>query len=311
VKGVDYMGRILVGLSSWADPELISSGFYPPEIKTSVERLSYYATKFPVVEMDSSYHFLPTRRNSTAWIEATPAGFLFEIKAFSLLTQHPAPLESLPRDMRDIAIDAVNKEGNLYLRNLPENLSQEIWSRFEASIQPFVSAAKLGAITFQFPPWFYPRPENYEYILECKEKLSRYRLAVEFRTGSWLSQEHRGQTLQLLRENGLALVCVDEPQGLKSSVPPLAEATASLSVVRFHGRNQENWERKSIPVTEKYNYYYNQDELTEWVPKIKSLSDNAGQVFVIFKNKHLDYALKNARQMIELLDKPASVEPGI
>lgn len=307
VEGVNNMGKILVGLSSWADPELISSGFYPPEIKTPVERLNYYATRFSIVEMDSSYHFLPTRRNSETWIEATPPGFLFEVKAFSLLTQHPTPLESLPRDVRDIALNAINKEGNLYLHNLPENLSKEIWSRFEASIQPFVSAGKLGAITFQFPPWFHPRPENYQYILECKEKLSRYRLAVEFRTGSWLSEEHLDQTLQLLRENGLALVCVDEPQGLKTSVPTIAEATSSLAVVRFHGRNQGNWERNNIPVTEKYNYYYQQDELREWVPKIKRLADNTEQVLVIFKNKHLDYYLKNALQMIALLEQPASV----
>jgi uncharacterized protein YecE (DUF72 family) len=303
------MGKILIGLSSWADPELIESGFYPAEIKTADARLQYYASQFPVVEADSSYHFLPTRRNAETWTQATPPGFLFEVKAFSLLTQHPAPLESLPRDMRDIAINAVNKEGHLYLHNLPENMAKEIWQRFEASIQPFVSAGKLGAITFQFPPWFHSHPENFEYILECRHKLSGYRLAVEFRAASWLNEEHREPTLQFLKENGLALVCVDEPQGLKSSVPPLAEATASLSVVRFHGRNQANWELKNIPVTEKYNYYYRDAELEEWMPKIKRLANSSEQVIVIFKNKHRDYAVKNARRMMELLEFPNSKKP--
>ncbi len=43
---------------------------------------------------------------------------------------------------------------------------------------------------------------------------------------------------------GQSLVCVDEPQGFQSSVPLLAEVTASLGVVRFHGRNRDNWEKK-------------------------------------------------------------------
>ena len=300
---MNQMGKIIIGLSSWADPELIESGFYPPDIKAPEERLSYYAKMFQIVEMDSSYHFLPTRRNSEIWIEATPPGFLFEVKAFSLLTQHPTPVSSLPRDMREKAISAISKKGNLYLHKLPEDMTKEIWTRFESSIQPFVVADKLGAITFQFPPWFHPSPENYEYILACKEKLSLYRLAVEFRAGSWLSEEHREKTLQILRKNGLALVCVDEPQGLKSSVPPLAEATSSLAVVRFHGRNRENWERSNIPVTEKYNYYYEDHELEEWVPKIKRIATNVEEVFVIFKNKHLDFAAKNARKMMELLEQ--------
>ena len=301
-RGIKREGKISVGLSSWADPELVESGFYPKEIKTAEERLHHYATKFSIVELDSSYHFLPTRRNSSLWINATPQGFLFEVKAFSLLTQHPTPMSSIPRDLRETITKAINKTGNIYLKDLTAELSDAIWFRFESSIQPFVSAGKLGSITFQFPPWFHPRPENYEFILECKERLPGYRLAIEFRTGSWLTEEHREQTLNFLKKNGLALVCVDEPQGLRSSVPPIAEATAPLAVVRFHGRNKKNWERKNIPVTEKYNYFYDEHELAEWVPAIKKLAGEAEQVFLIFKNKHQDFALKNALQMQEMLE---------
>jgi uncharacterized protein YecE (DUF72 family) len=294
-------GTILVGISSWADPELIESGFYPQSIKTSTERLGYYAANFQVVEMDSSYHFLPTLRNLTTWIEATPEGFLFDAKAFSLLTQHPTRLNSIPRDMRDKAQDFLNKEGHLYIQHMDKETADQIWFRFASSIRPLETAGKLGLITFQFPSWFHPNEENYEYLKKCKDKLSGYRVAIEFRFQNWLNEEHRENTLRLLRENGLSLVCVDEPQGLKSSLPPLAEVTAPFAAVRFHGRNRDNWERQDITPNEKYNYLYNEDELREWAVKIKQMSITAEKVLVIFKNKHLDYAVKNARQMIKLL----------
>jgi uncharacterized protein YecE (DUF72 family) len=299
------MKKILIGTSSWADPELVESDFYPPGIKTTEERLGFYASQFPILEMDSSYHFLPARKNLTAWIEATPPGFVFEIKAFSLLSQHPTAINSLPRDIRDQAGNALNKKGHLYIDNLSEELANRVWEHFITAVEPLHLAGKLGAITFQFPPWFHPIEQNYEYILKCKEKLSLYRLAIEFRTGSWLNDEHRDETLQFLRKNRLALVCVDEPQGLKSSVPPVVEATDSLAVIRFHGRNRDNWERQDISVNEKFNYLYEANELQEWVPRIKRIADATDELFIIFKNKHRDFAVKNAKQMITLLAKPA------
>jgi uncharacterized protein YecE (DUF72 family) len=245
-----------------------------------------------------------------AWIEATPPGFVFDVKAFSLLTQHPTTLGSLPRDMREQVGSVSNKEGHLYIHHLPEDLANGIWERFASAIEPLSLAGKLGVVTFQFPPWFHPNTPNYEYILICRQKLSQYRLAIEFRTGDWWNDEHRERTLHLLKDNGLSLVCVDEPQGFKSSMPPIVEATAALAVVRFHGRNKENWERKDIPVYEKFNYFYREDELQEWVLKIRKLAETTEEVIVIFKNKHQAFAVRNAWQMIEFLKQPAEIKPS-
>jgi uncharacterized protein YecE (DUF72 family) len=124
---------------------------------------------------------------------------------------------------------------------------------------------------------------------------------MEFRVGSWLDDEHKSRTLNLLRKLNIALVCVDEPQGFRSSVPPESEVTARLAVVRFHGRNDENWEKKGIMSTERFNYLYSPGELTEWVPKIRSMAEKADTVHVIFKNKHADYPIRNAIEMKGLL----------
>ena len=48
-----------------------------------------YAKHFPLVEVDSAYYALPSEQTAALWAERTPARFTFNIKAFSLSTQHP------------------------------------------------------------------------------------------------------------------------------------------------------------------------------------------------------------------------------
>ncbi|MBI2908506.1 MAG: DUF72 domain-containing protein [Chloroflexi bacterium] len=295
------MGRILVGISSWHDQALIASGrFYPPEAKTTEARLEFYARRFLVAEVDSSYHRMPGRADVALWVEATPPGFVFDVKAYSLLTGHPTPFGALPRVIRAEFGEAIPKEGNLYINKLPPEAADALWAMFARSLEPLAEAGKLGVVLFQYPPWFHVRKENFDYMAHCRERLAQYRLAVEFRTGGWLNDENAARTLEFLRQHELALVCVDEPQGLKSSVPPLAEVTAATGFVRFHGRNSENWETREASDT-KFKYLYSDEELKEWAPKIRRMAERAEEVHVIFKNKFEDYPVRNALQMIELL----------
>jgi uncharacterized protein YecE (DUF72 family) len=95
---------------------------------------------------------------------------------------------------------------------------------------------------------------------------------------------------------------VDEPQGMKSSVPPIAAATAELAVVRFHGRRAETWEAKSVGVEERFRYLYAEDELREWVPRIETLARETNQVHALMNNCYADYGVRNARQLALLLE---------
>jgi hypothetical protein len=64
---------VLVGTASWADKPLLQSGrFYPNDVKTPEARLRYYASQFPLVEVDSTYYALPSEENSRKWVERTP-----------------------------------------------------------------------------------------------------------------------------------------------------------------------------------------------------------------------------------------------
>ena len=95
------MSRILVGTTSWTEKTLVESRrFYPSDVHTAEARLRFYASQFPVVEVDSSYYGLPSSRNAGLWAERTPDGFVFDVKAFRLLTQHQTPPDALPKDIR-------------------------------------------------------------------------------------------------------------------------------------------------------------------------------------------------------------------
>jgi uncharacterized protein YecE (DUF72 family) len=297
------MGDILVGTCSWTDPTLIESGrFYPTWARSAEARLQYYASQFPIVEVDSSYYALPNEKTSGLWVNRTVERFLFDIKAFRLFTQHPTPHQALPKDIRQALPMELKEKANLYLRDLPQELTDELWKRFEQALLPLDSSGKLGVVLFQFPPWFYPGNEQRDYIVACRERLPQYRLAVEFRHNSWVNEKNIERTLAFLGDNDLPYVCVDEPQGFKSSVPPIVEATSDIALVRFHGRNRETWEKRGVTATERFNYLYSEEELKEWVPRIKELASKTRQLHVLFNNCYSDKAVVNSRQMKLMVD---------
>ncbi len=297
-------GRILVGTSSWTDRTLTQAGtFYPREAGTAEARLRFYASQFPIVEVDSTYYAPPSERNAALWALRTPPDFTFNVKAYSLLTDHPTRPDSLHRDLREALPAKVRGKRSLYRGDLPDEVVDEVWQRFHDALMPLHSAGKLGAVLFQFPQWFVISRRSKAYIEECAERLADFRLAIEFRHESWLAERNRGETLRFLRERDLPLVCVDMPQGFASSIPPIAVATASdLAVVRFHGRNREAWGRRSETATERFRYLYAKEELEEWVPRIRGLAEQTRETHVLMNNCYRDYAVRGARDLQALLD---------
>jgi uncharacterized protein YecE (DUF72 family) len=83
-------GAIRIGTASWTDPTMTASGvFYPSGADSAEERLQFYASRFPLVEVDATYYSLPVRRTSELWVERTPPDFTFDIKAHALMTGQP------------------------------------------------------------------------------------------------------------------------------------------------------------------------------------------------------------------------------
>jgi uncharacterized protein YecE (DUF72 family) len=294
------VGETLIGTASWTDKTLLASGWYPNDAKTPEKRLAFYASQFPVVEVDATYYAPPSEKNAVLWVERTPAHFTFNVKAFSLMTQHPAAVRALPKDIREKAPESKTR---VYPKDLPAKQIDKIFEMFASALMPLHSAGKLGYILFQFPEWFVPGDESRSYIVRAAERLPDFRVAVEFRRGTWMTEKSAPRTLAFLSEHNLPYVCVDMPQGFDSSVPPVVAATAGdLAVVRFHGHNDANWKKKGVTTAERFDYQYSLKELKQWAPKLEELAGESKRLHVMFNNCYGDKAVRNAKQMADLLE---------
>ncbi len=295
---------IRVGTASWTERTLLESGlFYPPTARTAERRLRWYAERFDVVEVDSTYYALPSARNAAAWTERTPPGFLFGVKAFAAMTGHPVEPRRLDRDLAAALPRALREARSVDVEMLPPDVLDEIWTRFRTNLEPLVAARKLAYVLLQMPPWLRPDDDGVAAIEAAAARLSGLRCAVEFRQVEWLEPARAERTLAWLRDHGLVYVCVDEPQGTRSSVPPVAEATSdALAVVRFHGRRLETWTRPGVPTTERFRWDYTREELAEWVPRLHALARPGRTVLALMNNCYRDYAVKSAQTLASLLD---------
>ncbi len=192
------MTGTFLGTCGWEYPEW-SGRVYPKG--GPADHLRYYASLFPVVEVDMTFYRRPSPRQVASWVARTPGRFRFTAK--------------LPRTITH----------ELRLERTDEELA-----RFREAIHPLADSGRLACLLAQLPPSL-PFVEGtvrrfYEALpadLPC---------AVEFREPSWLGEE----SIRLLREFSLAYVVVDEPL-----LPIRLEVTAPFAYVRWHGRGREVW----------------------------------------------------------------------
>jgi uncharacterized protein YecE (DUF72 family) len=293
------VGNVYYGTSSWTDKTLLASKrFYPPSAKSAADRLRYYAERFPLVEVDSTYYALPSERNAALWIERTPPHFVFNVKAFGLLTHHPVGTRALPAKLREQIGDDKQR---LYRKDFPPESLETVDDMFVSALRPLEAAGRLGAVLFQFPRWFVRSRPNIDYLRELAERFP-YQIAVEFRGPTWMEEDRADRTLSLLSDLGMTYVVVDEPQGFKTSIPPVVAVTSpELAVLRFHGRNADTWERPGLTAAERFRYLYSEEELEKWVEPARELAAGARQLHVLMNNCYEDYGIRNAAQMGALL----------
>jgi uncharacterized protein YecE (DUF72 family) len=294
--------NILVGTASWTDKTLIECGrFYPRDCKSAEARLRYYATQFPLVEVDSSYYGVPTPVNAQLWAQRTPPGFVFNVKAFRLFTGHQTQPIVLHKDLQQAL--GPNPPNMLYYRDTPADIREELWKRFIEALAPLRHAGKLGAVHFQFAPWLLRNREGMAHVRHCVERMAGHPVAVEFRNKTWFEPGHLEHTLAFERELGVVHTIVDSPQGFANCVPCVWEVTnPALAIVRLHGRNHETWNIKgATSASSRFDYWYSAQELGAMVPPIRRMAGLAQHVHVLFNTNYEDQGQVSARAMRELL----------
>jgi len=190
--------------------------------------------------------------------------------------------------------------GFVFATKLPKLITHDKWlklsdgveddtHRFLALMRPL--AERLGPILIQLRPKF-----NYdEHVGHLENYLDiipkNYEWAVEFRNLSW----SRDETYDILRKHNVAYTVVDEPL-----LPPEVHNTADFAYVRWHGHGAQLW----------YDYEYSMDQLEEWKPKVEEIKSNVRRTYGYFNNHFNANAVKNAVEMLELLDQ-ATLEQKI
>jgi uncharacterized protein YecE (DUF72 family) len=296
---------ILVGVASWTDPSMTAPGvFYPEGVSTPEARLRYYADRYPIVEVDSTYYAIPARTMAERWAARTPDGFTFDVKAHALMTGQPSEVNRLPKVLRGALPASLAGKARIYAADLPDDLRDEVWRLFLDALEPLRASARLGAVLLQYPRWVGPSRANAAMIEDAKRRLEGWTAAVELRNRAWFDGRTRQRTLDLLRRNELAYVAVDSPPGFQSSVPAVPQATSErLAVVRFHGRNTETWEARVTQVSQRFRYLYDETQLREWLPMIRAISEQTEEVHLVFNNCYGNYATTNALEMGTLLTR--------
>jgi len=198
--------RVRVGCSGWNYQDW-RERVYPRGLPPS-KWLEHYATLFDTVEVNNTFYRLPRVEAVARWVEQSPPGFVFAVKASRYLTH--------VKRLRDLG-DGVE--------------------RFYAHIEPLAGSPKMGPVLWQLPRTF---KRDDERLAGALEALPPGRHCFEFRHESWFADE----TYELLRRHNAALVIGDHPQRLFQA----HELTADWTFIRFHyghrGRNGNYSERE-------------------------------------------------------------------
>ena len=240
-------------------------GQYYPQDLNQKDWLTFYAKEFNALEINSTYYRMPSPSMLAAMARKVPAGFLFSIKT--------------PQEMTHT-----------------REAGAALFKQFANALKPLEEQKKFGTVLAQFPTSFHNTKQNMDYLKQFREWLDDLPVVVEFRNAQWLTDE----TFVFLRDQSLGFCCVDEPR-LKTLMPPIAEVTAKVGYIRFHGRNAKTWWQHENAY-ERYNYTYSKEELSEWTPKIQKLNDAAEIVFVFANNHYRAQAVDTARHLRLMLD---------
>lgn len=296
-------GTILVGTSSWADPGFVEE-WYPKGLPAK-DRLPYYAERFRVVEVNSSFYGIPERDTVGRWARVTPEGFVFDVKLPRLLSRHASQLKELPPDLRG----DVEVTGRGRVRLTPE-LEAEVVERLKRAVEPLERAGKLRAFLLQLTPAFSPDRHELGELDALIEGLAPHPVAVEFRHHGWMRGERAERTLAQLSERGAVYVCVDAPpEDHVPIMPPIDAVTRDdLAYLRLHGRNTDGYLRGRT-VAERFGWRYSDQELGEVGERVRGLAEQAGEVHVLFNNNRGDDAPTAAQRFMSLLGQDPGPPP--
>jgi uncharacterized protein YecE (DUF72 family) len=257
---------ISVGTSGWKFDDW-AGNFYPLRVPQN-QWLEYYAARFPVGEINSTYYRIAPARTYAAIERKTPSGFRFIAKVHSEVThRRQDPVAS----MRELL----------------------------TALEPLRGTGKLIGVLAQFPASFGYSADTLNYVLGVRNECRDVPLCLEFRNGTWLDDE----ALNAIRAAQITWVCPDEPD-LPGLMPHRLLTTADLFYARLHGRNARTWYNSRGG--DRYDYNYSEEELTTFGRNLLALESPVHRGVVFFNNCYAGQAPRNAWWLKSWLEAASS-----
>ncbi len=177
------MAKAFIGTSGWQYPDF-SERFYPPGL-AKVDQLTYYADRFPSVEVNNTFYNLPKAKTVENWVSKVPELFVFAVKASRYIT---------------------------HMKNLLD--PEETLPKFFERIANF--GIHCGPVLFQLPPgWDLDLDRLRNFLTKLPDG---YRYTFEFRNQSWMTQA----VYDLLKQKNIAF-CIYEINYRQSPIMTTAD----------------------------------------------------------------------------------------
>jgi uncharacterized protein YecE (DUF72 family) len=256
-------GQIYIGIAGWSYPDWKGIVY----TSSKIDQLEYISGFVDCLEVNSTFYRPPFEKTTKSWLQKTSKrpDFFFTAKLHRSFTH----------------------EGRI---------DAEIVKHFHRGFEPFLEAGKLKHLLVQFRYDFDDTSRNRRHLTKIVENFSgSFNLAVEVRHKSWQMPD----ALQFLEGLGVSVCNLDYPTTWNSF--DVQQCTVGKSgYFRMHGRNAKKWFSKAGR-DETYDYYYNEDELTQIKQRVDELARAFETLTVIANNHYRGAELANALELKVLI----------
>ncbi len=257
--------RLYIGTAGWSYDDWWGIVYPASAKRKGFDELLYLARYFNLAEINTTFYRIPNLRLIYSWLRRTEKhqDFRFSVKLYQGFTHNRETLD--------------NEEVNAFRR----------------AVQPLMEYGRLGVILIQFPWSFKYSEESRAWLGRIVEHFESFPLAVEVRHSSWLCREY----FDFLTQHDISFVSIDQPIFGQSIKPSDFYAFNRKAYFRLHGRNRTMWFKEEAGRDERYNYLYSEDELAEWVPRVRNAEKTCDEVYIVFNNHFAGKAVANALQV--------------
>ena len=256
-------GQIYIGIAGWSYPDWKGIVY----TTSKVDQLEYVSRFVDCLEINNTFYRPPFEKTTKSWLQKTSKrpDFFFTAKLHRSFTH----------------------EGKI---------DAEIIRHFHKGFEPFLEAGKLRHLLIQFRYDFDDTNRNRHHLTEIIRNFSKaFSLAVEVRHKSWQMPD----ALDFLEQLGVTVCNLDYPTTWNSF--DMQQCTVGKNgYFRMHGRNAEKWFSKAGR-DETYDYYYNEDELTQIKQRVDELAKALKTLTVIANNHYRGAELANALELKALI----------